>query len=1206
MTFNKTMIAAFIGSLGVGPAFAGEQITIGQNSPAQLIVPQDGQIDKVVFDTRNRDVNHRISIGSIDNPIANLNIAGGLDRENNLNNSEGGGKVLLDIYASNATLGTHGIGLNLTRTITIPDSSESATIKGSEFNFYVDTLTSNAGKEPGDYYPHKFNGLSVGSESTVNVKATGAVQINSSSKGSLYADEKSAAIIKAGSITLTANSDNTSFATVVTATSDGNIDLQSDSDISIQNHYSRGGTAITVNDSGQVSMLAKNAISVLGSESQAALMLNQNRNGSFNSQNGAITLTANNIDLHGYVESSVLDRKDTNGIFLNANASLSIVGNNTDGAICAKKNSTLGFKAGTLNIENLNSESRSSAVRLEKNSRLQTTLGAGQSTIKGVNGIYTYNGSPQLTILGNAEGTSSLKVQGTWNGIVGIDGAITTNDVSLDFDVTREGNLPAYSSWGINGGQGLVGVLASGASKVQFSNQASAGKTLNVTIDAKTDSVKSSGLNANGGELTVSKFENVVIHVNNIGARSSVYGLRSCSGKMSIKDVDTVSVSTNQGDAVYLSNYTGEPGGTLEIISENVTLDGSTLGNGLNLNGKGNLSISAQKMLDIRGKNALVVQDSDAVLTVDAESSTQSTITGNWNVQKGQASVSLGSNADIKGDMTTNNGSLSMSMKDNGKFTGAANGTQLYLTFGDKSAWNLTSDSSVTSLTGNGALINFAGLPDQAEAIHTSQYRNLQTQCFKGTSNTLAMHIDLANETASQKLLDQFVVTGKAEGTHVAQITFDSVDAVKSHSINWLISQGEGSNMTITNRDGSNTFSGRGMVSVWSLGFVKTGEETLLDTDDGRQQISTQTNGNGPGKWYLVKSENSQPDPGPSPDPTPNPNPPTPPLPPEVNDNITIGTSSGQAEAYQADMEDLRKRTGEVRYGAQDGGWVSVFGKKDAVKASGTAGFKQEIYGLNIGVDRLVHADEDSAWLLGGAFRYSDADQKGLGSGYTTGKLQEYSGKLYATWMHDKGSYADFVLQAGRYEQKLEGFDNTGMDKSKADYGTWGFGASVEVGHMFSFDGGVDDRRWFNHWFVEPQLQLSYFLAKGADYTTSTGLKVDQGNADFLTGRAGFVLGKKFNYGTIDDLDRRYFQVALLGGVKHEFLGGDQTISYTGVDGAKASVRAGDIDGPRFYYGVNCDWQVTDNFRLYVQASREEGDRYTKDYDISIGGKLLF
>ena len=84
MTFNKTMIAAFIASLGVGPAFAGGQITIGQNSPSQVTVPEDVQIDKVVFDTGNSDVNRRVSIGSNDKPIANLNITGGLDRENNL------------------------------------------------------------------------------------------------------------------------------------------------------------------------------------------------------------------------------------------------------------------------------------------------------------------------------------------------------------------------------------------------------------------------------------------------------------------------------------------------------------------------------------------------------------------------------------------------------------------------------------------------------------------------------------------------------------------------------------------------------------------------------------------------------------------------------------------------------------------------------------------------------------------------------------------------------------------------------------------------------------------------------------------------------------------------------------------------------------------------------------------------------------------
>lgn len=574
----------------------------------------------------------------------------------------------------------------------------------------------------------------------------------------------------------------------------------------------------------------------------------------------------------------------------------------------------------------------------------------------------------------------------------------------------------------------------------------------------------------------------------------------------------------------------------------------------------------------------------------------------------------------MKGELQAdNNGIIDITAGMNSQVIGAAklgdNTGAINMVFDKASVWKLSADSELSYLKMTNSTVDFSSWKPTVVALDSGSgevYRSLKTASWAGNNNTLKMKIDLEKENIQNVFTDQFIITADATGSHIVDINIIGRELVpeKLHSINWLISQGEGSNMTIINRDGGNTFSGRGMVTVWNLGFVEDGNEALLETEEGRQQISTQTNGSGKGKWYLVKSEHSKPDPDPSPDPSPNPNPPTPPvtppLPPEVNDNITIGTSSGQAEAYQADMEDLRKRTGEIRYGAQDGGWVSVFGKKDSVKVSGTAGFKQEIYGLNIGVDRLVHADEDSAWLFGGAFRYSDADQKGLGSGYTTGTLQEYSGKLYATWMHDKGSYADFVLQAGRYEQELEGFDNTGMDKSKADYGTWGFGASVEVGHMFSFDGGVDDRRWFNHWFVEPQLQLSYFLAKGADYTTSTGLKVDQGNADFLTGRAGFVLGKKFNYGTIDDLDRRYFQVALLGGVKHEFLGGDQTISYTGVDGAKASVRAGDIDGTRFYYGVNCDWQVTENLRLYAQASREEGDRYTKDYDISIGGKLLF
>ena len=102
------------------------------------------------------------------------------------------------------------------------------------------------------------------------------------------------------------------------------------------------------------------------------------------------------------------------------------------------------------------------------------------------------------------------------------------------------------------------------------------------------------------------------------------------------------------------------------------------------------------------------------------------------------------------------------------------------------------------------------------------------------------------------------------------------------------------------------------------------------------------------------------------------------------------------------------------------------------------------------------------------------------------------------------------------------------------------------------------------------------------------------------------VLGKKFNYGSINDLDKHYFQIALIGGAKHEFIGGDQDITYTGVDGDSLKVSARDIDGTRFYYGVNADWQLARDWRLYAKFEREKGNDFCEDYDVSVGFKYAF
>lgn len=526
------------------------------------------------------------------------------------------------------------------------------------------------------------------------------------------------------------------------------------------------------------------------------------------------------------------------------------------------------------------------------------------------------------------------------------------------------------------------------------------------------------------------------------------------------------------------------------------------------------------------------------------------------------------------------------------------NGT-FNMTLLDRAVWHMPHNNTLTNLAfEDGGSVDFDH--DYNFTQDTPNFKNLTTTTLSGKGGTLGMRIDMAKDADTVLANDQIIVSGAATGEHKVAIDFvnglSSIPEGKTHSANWLISQGEGSNLTLTNKDGGNTFSGRGMVTVWSLGFVGENEKDKLDTDEGRAEVAENTTGSGQGNWYLIKHDVASPNPDPNPE-NPNPAPdPEPELPPEVADNLLLGTSAAQAMSFSKDDKTLRHRMGEVRYGTQDGSWVRVDAQKDRFET----GFKQKTYGLMVGYDSLTERKKGSVWLLGGAFRYANSDQEALATRQVDGELEQYSVKMYGTWIHDKGSYADIVLQAGRFDQEVNGLDNVGTGTAKADYTTYGFGASVEVGHTFKFSQNAQTN---DHWFVEPQFQLSYFYAKGKDYTTSTGLRVEQGNADFLTGRAGAVFGKKFNLGSITD--PRYFQLAFTGGLNHEFMG-DQNIRYIGVDGASQTLKAHGIDGTRLYYGLTADWQCTDMLRAYAYFEREEGDGYTQDYDINIGLKYLF
>lgn len=783
-------------------------------------------------------------------------------------------------------------------------------------------------------------------------------------------------------------------------------------------------------------------------------------------------------------------------------------------------------------------------------------------------------------------------------GILASNRAIVTIDSQLTEIITKTHHTGPASNQG--------GIVVEHASTLLFANGLTIDSTATnaadsnylhgISVDRNADVVNSK---ADGSEVTLGKTTSITLRPN---VKTKAYGLASY-GKGSIISNGSVTVTLDVGqeniggfsefaavraDTAYMKGYANNGGrvelnGRLNVVLPQSVKPGQTNVYALLASGEPNKSTTRNPYIAVNGSSDDVHHLNGNINAVYG---------GEIKLSMANASSYLTGWADNHAEDSIKEGSVDLSL---------TNGAVWNVISKLTPAGGLSSERSVVdTLNLGGGTLNMSyasrnGLNDWEDEGHHQRLvlsGSDKEQGLTGTGGTICMDINLADEGSEDEglHLDRIEVKGHTEGTHELSVNFvnglGSVPVDKWHSENWLIEQASGS-MTLTGPNGASTFSGRGMVSQWGVRFVPEGEESKLDTDrDSLQNTSAGMPDDGKGHWYLVRYDHEAPS--------------------EITDNVTIGTSASQALAYMADLEDLRKRLGEVRYGAQAGAWVKAFGRQDRVKASGGRGFEQEVYGINLGLDALTGTSEESSWLVGGAFRYANADQEGVGIGGTTGDRDEYSFKVYATWMHEKGSYADFVLQAGRYEQEIDGLDNTGTGMSHADYGTWGFGASVEVGHMFSFGEETDDRRWFNHWFVEPQLELSYFHAKGADYSTSTGLKVSQDNADFLTGRAGLVIGKKFNYGSIDDLDRRYFQIAVIGGVKHEFLGGDQTIRYTGVDGIRRAAGADDIAGTRFYYGLNADWQMSDDWRLYAQIDREEGDHYTKDYDVSVGLKYSF
>lgn len=501
---------------------------------------------------------------------------------------------------------------------------------------------------------------------------------------------------------------------------------------------------------------------------------------------------------------------------------------------------------------------------------------------------------------------------------------------------------------------------------------------------------------------------------------------------------------------------------------------------------------------------------------------------------------------------------------------------KVMLSMGANSQWHLTDHARLDDLETSDSVINLT-YQDPSQTVPT--YKRLTIHQLNGTNNQWSFGMNIAQESKEQILTDQLLITqSNMTGDNQVKVALSGgVSAEgKMHSDNWIIRQDAHDQPNIS-------FSGQGLqngsTEVWQLRFVSDQQLDQLDQIDWREQ-GTQSNGQ-IGGWYLFRDKRA--------------------VTPEEENIQNLGSSINQYLAWKAELGDLRTRLGEVRYGAQESLWVQYIHDKE--KASGLPGrqFEQKTQGIHLGFDRLAWQSEESSWLIGAALRYAQAKQSGLAvANNGTGDLEQWTLKGYASYMNQSGIYMDTVLQTGLFTQTFEGLNNEGNGLASSKYDTYGIGASVEVGRMIAFADNVDDRLWYDHYFIEPQAQLSAYWLKGKSFSSSTGMAVEQDDATFLTGRLGIDIGKKFNYDGLNQLSKRYVQVALRAGLTYEFLSNNQNVR---VNDHHFKTNMGELT---YYYGLDMDWQFSHHSKMYFQVEQERGDDYQKALGLRVGCRYSF
>lgn len=913
--------------------------------------------------------------------------------------------------------------------------------------------------------------------------------------------------------------------------SDGQAHTMTDNDYFDFNNNTNNTTALSVSGSGTSVTGAKTRIS--GTSTGATMVIV--------SDGGALTLNNSSLSLGGGASNT--------GLAV-SNGSLAL---NNDNLIIADTRNDFGIQSseGTVALSGTNitvSALDSTGIYAVQNSVLTTTGGTIKMTNSADTGINIATSKAELkgtTVQTTGKDSNAIDAEDA-SDVVG-DGLTlnTQSDASLGIYATGGSNLALANSKITTSGS------ASDAIDMDQSNAVLDNDTIGVTGDATNgiSAVDESRLDISNGSISTAGYNSAALYVDNSNAQLHSQTITT-TGEMSD------GVQAGNGASVTLANSNVETDGSeshaVDFISDQGdvnSVDSSlTSKNGSAVNntrGSNNFELSDFSSVNAKGATAVSVASGDLDL-----SSYQSLIQGNME--------------------TSGDGELDAYLNNHSVWSGTSTGNVNVSL--DESLWNVTGDSSVSSLN-NGGTIVFA---DTTNTLPTADYTSTLTVTgnYTGDNGLLVTNADTEAGTANQ-----MIVQGNATGN--TNVAIGKVAATEGD-------QGYIPVVTVDGDASGATFNQVGRASVggyeYQLHNTQNNGQSVWYLSDKTDATAPPTGGGGDGDGDGNGSGNDQ---------TP---------PPSGSGGTRIvapETAAYQANnlmAYRMLFDTWHDRTGSQFAPGDDGkgvflrtngGHQSFHSSDDQLKTD----TDMMTFELGAQLGKKAIGDGSIVWGVTGSYGHGNSTSHSSITGYEADGITDgYSGGLYATWLQhnddNHGAYVDTWAKYGNFQSSVKG-----DDMGEVTYHTNGWAASLESGYTFEAWHGTKGSL-----YIQPQAQLAWLGLNMKDHQDGLGNTVSSTDNGDLVSRLGARVywdstNKEHNFRPYMQFD--YINNSSNGGVTYKSTMGETSFSPEGVTNIGRAT-------------VGVDGELSKNVSLYASLSQEEGgDNYHNTYG-TLGVKATF